>query len=512
MRMNRRTALQLLGAGAGTALLGAPQIVFGQDAGPTLNVAMDQLPGALDPLLGQTNPFYRTLQNVYDTLLTVNYGYDGDGTILPALAETWKRVDGKTLEVTLRQGVKFHNGADLTVDDVVFSFGFERRGDKESPGYGTAQQFLKTIEKVEAIDDKSVRFTSFKDDPTLELRLTAWGSQIVNKAAFEAAGGFEGFGKAPVGTGPFSVVSLSPDVLSLKAFADYWAGKPDIESINYRAAPELSSRVAGLASGDFDLIIDVPTDQFEAITRDSNLEVVGGPVASIRVIKFDTRNEQLKDVRMRLGLAMAIDRQAIVDALWAGKVDVPHGHQLKTFSLYTPDRPGYTYDPEQAKKLIAESGYDGTPIPYRIRAAAYGPELATAEVLVAMWNAVGVNVDLQIVENFGQMVAYPGTGMRNGVDPVLVSDPLFGLWRSHDRGEAEIWSNEEFFKAGETLESSLDPAVRKAAFNRMMDIYDFEDPPAFILHTMGTFYGKKKTVNWTPTFSVYVDFRGASIS
>lgn len=511
MRINRRTALSMVGGGAGMVLLGAPRIAFGQDAGPVINVAEVQLPGALDPLLGQTNPFYRTLQNVYDTLLTVDYGYDGDGTILPSLAESWTRVDGKTLDLVLRQGVKFHDGSLLTTDDVIFSFGVERRG-PDSPGFGTAQQFLRTIETVEALDDKTIRVTSSTDDPTLELRLTAWGSQIVSKAAFEAAGGFEGFGKAPIGTGPFSVVSASPDTLSLKAFPDYWNGKPDIEIINYRSAPELSSRIAGLASGDFDLIIDVPTDQFEAVTRDPNLEIVGGPVASIRVIKFDTRNPQLKDVRVRQALAMAIDRQAIIDALWAGLVDLPHGHQLKTFSLYTPDRPGYTYDPEGAKKLLAEGGYDGTPIPYRIRAAAYGPELATAQVLVAMWNAVGVNVDLQIVENFGQMVAYPGTGMRNGVDPVLVADPLFGLWRSHDRGEAEIWSNEEFFQAGETLQTSLDFDVRKAAFNRMMDIYDFEDPPGFILHTMGTFYGKKKSLNWEPTFSVYVDFRGASVT
>lgn len=511
MPMNRRTALALLGAGAGYAYLGAPQIVFGQDAGPVLNVALDQIPAALDPLLGQTNPFYRTLQNIYDTLLTVNYL--GDGALQPALAESWKRVDGKTVELTLRQGVKFHDGSPLTTDDVIFSFGEVRRTSPDLPGFGTAQQFLRTIKTVEALDDRTIRVTSSSDDPTLELRLTAWGSQIVSKAAFEAAGGFEGFGKAPIGTGPFSVASLSPDVVALKAFPDYWNGQPDIESINFRSAPELSSRIAGLASGDFNLIVDVPTDQFDAVTRDPNLEIVGGPVASIRVIKFDTRNEILKDVRMRQALAFAIDRQAIVDALWGGLVDIPRGHQLKSYgALYTPDRPAYVYDPAEAKRLLAEAGYDGTPIPYRIRAAAYGPELATAQVLVAMWNDVGVNIDLQIVENFGQLIAYPGVGMRNGVDPVLVADPLFGLWRQYDNSNKEVWANQEFFDLGRQLESSLDPEVRKKAFNRMMDIYDNEDPPAFILHTMGTFYGKPKAVMWTPSRSVYLDFRGATIS
>ncbi len=508
VRMNRRTALQLFGAGAGAALLGAPQIVFGQEGGRVI-VALGELPGQLDPLLYQTNPGYRTMQNIFDTLLTVDYA--GDGKVLPALAESWNRVDGRTVDLTLRQGVVFHDGSPLTVDDVVFSFGPERRTNKESPGFGTAQQFLSTIESVEAVDDKTVRVISAKDDPTIELRLTAWGAQIVSKAAFIASGGFEGFSQKPVGTGPFRVTSLTADAIELEAFPDYFDGKPDIDRLIYRLAPELSSRIAGLVSGDFDIIADVPTDQFAPIQGDANLEIVGGTVASLRVVKFDTRNETLKDPRVRQALAMAVDRQAIVDALWAGLVDVPHGHQLPAFGpLFDPDRPAYTYDPEKAKSLLQEAGYDGTPIPFRIRIGAYGPELATSQVLVSMWEAIGAKIDMQIVENFGQMMAYPGTGIRSGVDPVLVSDPLFGLWRSYNESEREVWSNEEFYKHGRILEASLDPAERKAAFNAMMDIFD-ADPPAMILHTMGVFYGKRKNVEWTPLPSVYMDLSGVSV-
>src|SRR5690606_36161072 len=139
----------------------------------------------------------------------------------------------------------------------------------------------------------------------------------------------------------------------------------------------------GLVSGDFDIIVDVPADQFAPITSQDDLEIVGGDVASIRVIKFDTRNETLADPRIRKALARAIDRKAIVDALWAGLVSIPNGHQLPTFGpLYDPNRTDWSYDPDEARKLMAEAGYDGTPIPYRIRVAAYGPELATAQVLV----------------------------------------------------------------------------------------------------------------------------------
>lgn len=508
MRMKRRTALRMLGACAGVMFLTAPQLALGQET-DTVVVALDDIPRQLDPLLNQLNPGYRTLWNVFDSLLTVDYA--GDGSLQPALAESWERVDGKTVDLTLREGVTFHDGSPLTVEDVVFSFGPERRTDPDSPGFGTAQQFLSTIENVEALDDRRVRVTSSVDDPTLELRLTAWGSQIVNKAAFEAAGGFDGYGQAPVGTGPFKVKSLSADRIEMEAFDDYWSGAPEIKSLVFQKAPELSSRIAGLVSGDFDIIVDVPADQFGPIEDNADLEVVGGDVASIRVVKFDTRNETLADPRVRQALALAIDRKAIVDTLWAGLVTIPNGHQLRSFGpLYDPDRAAAEYNPDKARELLKESGYDGTAIPYRIRVAAYGPELATAEVLVAMWEAVGFNIDMQIKENFGQMMEYPGTGMRNGVDPVLVNDPLFGFWRSYNESEREVWENETFYEWGHKLETSLDVEDRKEAYDTMMDIFE-EDRPAFILHQMGTFYGKRKDIDWQPTPSVYLQFHNAKV-
>src|SRR5690349_8880077 len=97
MRIDRRTAFKLFGATVGYAFLGAPMLNFAHAAGGTLTVALDELPKQLDPLLYQTNPGYRTMQNIYDTLLTVDYG--GDGALKPALAESWERKDGKTVEL-----------------------------------------------------------------------------------------------------------------------------------------------------------------------------------------------------------------------------------------------------------------------------------------------------------------------------------------------------------------------------------------------------------------------------
>ncbi|AJE45760.1 ABC transporter substrate-binding protein [Celeribacter indicus] len=504
MTLNRRRFLQTAGTLAGAAILARPErVLAGADA--TLTVALESVPNQLDPLRYQTNPGYRVMANMYDTLLRVDYA--ADGALRPGLAENWTRVDAQTIDLVLRQGVKFHDGNTMTAEDVIFSLSEVRLADPDSPGFGTAQQFLSTISGAAKIDDQTVRVTSSVPDPALEKRLSTWGSQIIPKAAFEAAG-WDGFAQAPIGTGPFRFKALSPEAVTLVTHAEYWDGAPGAAGLVFRSVPELSSRIAGLQAGEFDVIADVPPDQFSAVAGSDDLSITGGPISSIRVVKFDTRNETLKDARVRRALGLAIDRQAIVDALWQGLVDVPNGHQLKSYGeLYFADHPAYVYDPEQAKSLLREAGYDGTPIPYRIRTNAYGPELATAQILVSMWEAVGLKIDLQIKENFAQMLEFPGTGMRNGVDPVLVNEPLFGIWRSYNESEREVWSNEAFYEAGHIFESSMDLPTRQTALRKMLDIFD-ADPPAVILHNMGLFYGKRKALGWTPIPNVYMDFRG----
>jgi peptide/nickel transport system substrate-binding protein len=504
MDMTRRSACGLIG-GAAVGLAGPFGMREAKAQTRPLVVALEEIPAQLDPLRNLRNPGYRVIYNIFDTLLKTDF--KRDGALVPGLAESWKRIDDKTVELTLRSGVLFHDGSRLTADDVVFTFSQERMFAQNSPGRAVAQQLLSTIAGVEAVNERTVRILSSVPDPTLERRLSAWGSQIVSRSAFAAAGGWDGFAARPVGTGPFRATQLSAEQVRLEAFPQHWAGAPNVPVLVYRNVPELSSRIAGLASGDFDLIADVPPDQFGAVRRFPGLAIDGGTIASFRVVKFDTRNEALKDPRIRQALGFAVDREAIVAALWQNLVDVPRGHQLASYGqLFDPNRRKEAFNPDRARQLLSAGGYRGQPIPYRIRTNAYGPELATAQILVSMWNAVGVRIDLQIVETFGQMLTYPGTGMRNGVDPVLIDDPLFSFWRSYNESERDVWQNEEFWALGKTLETAMDPAVRKQSYQKMLDIFE-QDPPSIILHTMGLFYGRNARVRWSPYQHVYMDFR-----
>lgn len=510
MNLTRRSTLKAIGGSmaAGALPLGyAPQA---RAATGTVTVAIEGAPNLLDPLRFLTNPGYRVIYNIFDTLIAVDYR--NNGRLIPGLATSWRRVDDKTLELTLRQNVRFHDGSVMTAEDVVFSLSPERIGTTGTPGFAVAQQLLSTIQGAQATGPNTVRVTSKAADPTLEMRMSAWGSQIISKKAFQAAG-WDGFAQKPVGTGPYSVVSLRPDETRLTAFAQHWAGEPRIQNVIFRGVPELSARIAGLASGDFQLIADVPPDQFAAVQRvASNADMLGGTIASMRVVKHDTRNAQLRDPRMRQGLGLAVDRQAIVRSLWQGRVEVPRGHQFSFYGdYYNPNRPVEGYDPRKARELIQASGYRGEPIPYRIRNNAYGAEVATAQVLVAMWNQVGVNIDLQMKETFGQMLEFPGTGMRNGVDPILANDPLFGFWRSYNRAEKDVWQNESFWALGDKLETEMVPANRVRFFQEMLDKFE-ADPPAILLHAVGVFYAKTKALNWNAYPHVYMDFRGDNAS
>jgi len=504
MKITRRSACLLIaGTIAGAAGAALPYSAYAQ-SGKQVIVAADEIPKQLDPLRYQIYAGFRVMINLYDTLIMTDY--KNNGKLIPGLATSWKRIDDKTLELTLRPGVKFHDGSTMTAEDVAFSLSQERINTKGSPGYGTAQQFLSTIADVQVVNPTTVRVISSISDPTIEMRLTAWGSQIISKKAFESAGGWDGFALKPVGTGPFKLANLSPEENRLVAFADYWGGKPNIDTLIFKGVPELSSRIAGLISGDFDIAVDIPPDQFAPV-KNAKMEIVGGTIPSMRNVKFDTRNPALADKRVRQAMSLAVDREAIVKSLWAGMVEIPNGHQLKSYGeLYDPNHPKWEYNPTKAKQLLAAAGYKGEVIPYRIRNNAYGAEVSTAQILVSMWEAVGIKIDLQMKENFGQLLAFPGTGLRNGADPILVNDPLFGFWRSYNESERLVWSNEDFYKAGHILESAMDTPTRKKAVMTMMDIFD-EDPPAIILHTFGFFYGVNPKVKWTPYPHPYMDFR-----
>ena len=208
----------------------------------------------------------------------------------------------------------------------------------------------------------------------------------------------------PVGTGPLKFVSWKKNqYIKYTANDDYFMGKPAFKMLTFKVVPEMATRIAGLVSGEFDIIVDVAPDQFKVLDRYKDIKVLSVVLENSHMLVFTPTAKSLKDKRLRQALSLAIDRDLLRKSLWQDKNYTPLGHQLKNYgNMYNPKRKGYVYDPEKAKKLVKASGYDGKTLTYRMVPNYYLNGIEAGQVLLEMWKKVGINVKLEMVDNSKQ--------------------------------------------------------------------------------------------------------------
>lgn len=512
--ITRRGAL--LGAGA-AALAGLSPAPLRAQGLKRIVVAMPNSPNVatLEPVRDYGNVGFRMGYNLFDNLIGIDYR--NGAKLVPALATGWTRISPTTMDFTLREGVIFHDGGVMTAEDVALSFGPERMSDPKAPGYAQTRPFLPTLERVEATGPMSVRVTTKGPDPLLERRLAGWGGQIISKKAYLAAASFAAWEKAPVGTGPFKVKEFSYDRRFVFAAHDaYWGGRPMAEELEFRVVPELASRLNQLATGEAQFITEVSPDQLPTIKAMAGREIAGGAIQNVRAIAYNKFDPALADPRVRRALSWAIDRQAIVDSLYDGRTWVPNGHQDKSYGdLYLADYKGPAFDPDKARALLKDAGYDGRRIAYRVLNNYYTLQVQTAQILQEMWRSVGLNVEIEVKESWPQ-VYQPGLGIFDASDTIFWQDPVGAMVRRYGpagnvQAVAKTWANDEFNQLCPILQSSLDTAERKRVFRRMLEIYDEVDPPGTALHDLTMFYGKAKDIPWQAYPVEYMDFRAGNM-
>lgn len=480
-----------------------------------LIVAVPALPATMEPgdISNQTIAMYKVFMNMYDTLIKVDY--KNNTGVKPALAESWKRIDDTTLELYLRKGVKFHDGSDFTADDVMAVFGPRRPLSSDSI-MGKDKNFP-NFKEIQKIDDYTVRIITKKADPAIELTLSLPSYSIISSKGFNTQD-FKIWQFKPIGTGPYKIVEFADaEHLILEANEEYWGGKPAYKKLTFKVVPEIAARIAGLQSGDFQIITDVSPDLHSTVSADKRFEIVGGAITTARTVPLNMHKPHM-DVHLRRAMNYAIDRELLVKTLWNGMVEVPNGMQWPVYGdMYIKEHPKAIYDVELAKKELAQSEYVklGSPVMvYRVLKDYYIGEIDTAQACVAMWKKVGINVEIQVCENWSQVNAQDANGirtydMRNTSHNGLFPDPVSCLLRTHrpnsDPTRWNNWKAPDFHEQGAILESSTDPAVRWAAFKRMLEIWD-ENPPAVMLYSNAVFFGKQKSVDWTPYGCQFMDF------
>jgi len=290
-----------------------------------------------------------------------------------------------------------------------------------------------------------------------------------------------------------------------------------VRRIRFVEVPEVASRINGLLSGECDFACDIPPDQIATIERNPRFEVQGSPINNHRIICFDRSHPQLRDARARRAFTHAIDRQALVDSLWAGRTVVPKGLQFESFGqMFHADWSVPRHDPAEARRLLREAGYRGEPIPYRLLNNYYTNQVPTAQVLIEMWRAVGLNVQIEMKENWTQVNDRNGQrGIRDWSNTSLFGDPVAAIVRGFGPdGEAQLqgeWTNEEFNGLCRILSSSTDRERRRVAFRRMLEIAEREDPAYTLLHQAATFTAKRKDIQWRAAKAWAMDFRAGNL-
>ncbi|MDS9469381.1 ABC transporter substrate-binding protein [Paracoccus sp. MBLB3053] len=540
MLINRRHTLGLFGAAAGSLILPRGLRAQGQRREITIAVQKITNNNTLDVWNEQSNVGERVFfPNMWEGLILRDWM--GNQGPMPGLATEWKRLDDKTLELKLRQGVRFHNGDELTAEDVVFSFSDERlfagtepaggktiyaenfkpQSAKELPANipGIARRMWPALRGVEAVDKYTVRFHNATPDVTLEGRLYAHGSQIANKRAWDEAGSYAEWAAKPVTTGPYMVEEFRPDVsLTLVAFDDYWGGRPPLQRIRFVEVPEVASRVNGLLSGEYDFACDLPPDQISTVTAAPGLEVQSSTIWNHRITVFNKQNEFLADPLVRRAFTHAIDRKAIVDALWGGQTVIPAGLQFESFKTSDMFVEGWSvpeYNPDLARDLLKQAGYKGDAIPYRLLNNYYTNQTPTAQILVEMWKQVGLNVEIQMKENWAQIHDPEGVkGVRDWSASNTINDPITPLVvQFGPNGEAQqkrdFW-NDEVNQLSSVMETSTNRADRKKAITRLLEITEREDPAYTVLHQNAVFTGMKSDLNWKAAPAFAMDFRSSN--
>lgn len=507
-RLSRRTVLGwagLGGAAAGLATFGvrptggaARGVPLGAQGTPTggavpeLAIDLAGEPPSLDPAIVYDVDGWSIVHSVYDAL--VQYG--PDGTLEPLLAESWALPDPLTYEFRLRQDVRFHNGEPFDARSVAFSVAHIQDPDV---GSQLRETFL-VIERVEEVDPFTVRLHLTRPAPWLPAQMAAWLAMLPPGYAADPA---NDFGANPVGTGPYrfvrwergSAIELerNPD-----AFAGSPKGRPVAERPTFRFVPDGGTRVSDLLAGMSGLVRGVPVDQVETV-RGGRAEVIAQPLSGSAWVRIPTDVAPFDDVRVRRALNHAVDVDAIVGALLGG-----YGRRLATFFVegglgYDPDLAPFPYDPDEARRLLAEAGHaDG--FETALEFASTEREDVVAAV-AGQLEEVGLRVTVRPIERatFNTTWTDPATAPLRFATWRPLFDPytLLNLLVS-DQGFLSRHANPTAQPLIDAGAAETDEARRGETYRQLGRVLR-EEPAAIYLYGLTALYGVAEGVpDWTP--------------
>ncbi len=460
----------------------------------TLVFAMNTDVQSMDPQIQNDTTSEQVVKMLYNTLLK----FEDDGTVVGDLAESWSVSEDKlTWTFNLKQGVKFHNGKELTSADVKATF--DRALNAEAGGLRTTE-IIKMFTAVEAPDPYTVTITTDAPYGPMESLMCNMSLGIMDADYIEQYGldlGTSAEGEN--GTGPFKVVSWERDQeIVVERFDDYFGTPAKLQTVVYTIIPEAASRVIALETGEVD-VIDKPTDEdlarLEADTE--NFTVLRKPTISQRLFRFGCNDPIISNTKVRQAIVYAIDRQAIIDALFTGS-GYPSTAPLAPVTFGYSDLGEIEQDLELAKSLLAEAGYPDGFDTKIVTTERYQNGIELAEIISQQLAEIGINAEIEVWEWSALSASWNGITADEFDQPIFIMGAgpsmrdadggLRGLYTTSETGLNDrnygFYSNAEVDALIEQGMQETDQQKRVEIYKEAMEILYREDPVAFWLFDM----------------------------
>ncbi|QYO78978.1 ABC transporter substrate-binding protein [Devosia salina] len=450
-------------------------------------------PASLDPHVSTAANDFRIAMNIYDGLVR---NKQGTLEIEPALATDWTiSDDGLEYTFNLREGVTFHDGSPFNAEAVKFNF--DRMLDENHPFADTGPFplafFFSSVENVEVVDDLTVKFTLNEPFAPFMSNLASATGLIVSPAAVEKYGA--DYGRHPVGTGPFKFEEWQSNTSVVTSRNDdYWDGAPSLEAVIYRPITDANTRVAEMLSGGIDVLLETPPDNVAQFRDDANFEVVEAVGPHVWYVMLNAKEGPFADVRVRQAVNYAVNKESLVNDVLQGTAEVSAGPIPPAFNwAYNEDVDPYPYDPEMAKKLLAEAGAEGASLTFYVTEGGSGmlDPVPMGTAIQADLAAVGLDVEIETYE-WNTFLSEVNPGLEGKADMAemawMTSDPdtlpfltlRTAAWPEDGGFNSSYYSNPEVDDLLDQARVSTDPDERADLYKQVQEIAHEDAPWLFV--------------------------------
>lgn len=440
---------------------------------------------------------------IHVNLFSYLFKKDQEGKPQPELVDSYQQIDDLTWEMTLKDGITFHNGDPLTSEDVKFTL--ERVAtDNSLRDHANYSQ----IKEVQVVDDKTFRVITKFPDPTLLRGLSRVGSGIMPKKYIEE-NGMEHFLEHPVGTGPYKFVEWARDEkVVLEPYDNYFKGKVEEWSqVVFKVIPESSTRVSELLTGAVDIAVDIPPNEWARVetnkTNGGTKIVAGDTTRTMILVMRTTDGTPTADPKLREAIDYAIDDKALVENVLGGAgvptltraVPTTYGSKKELYN-------NYNYDLERAKQLVAESSYNGEELTFYSPRGRYLQDAEIAQMIVGMLNEAGITVKLEFLEwsQFTEMRAAKKNKemylIAFGVSLGDAQQPLNYYLTDRGKGETD-YDNQEVDQLLKAAQGNMNEEERLQQLQKIQEIVA-QDRPHIPLYTIKAIYGVNENIDFRP--------------